>query len=43
MLSRLVKAGFMINVGKSKFLVNKVKLLGFQVGNGCVEPNFKKL
>ena len=30
-MNRLAKAGFMINIKKSKFLVGSLKLLGFKV------------
>lgn len=42
-MKRLAEAGFMINIKKSKFLVSKLKLLGFKVENGILKPNFVTL
>lgn len=42
-LKRLVDAGFMINTRKTKFLVQKVKVLGYELEGGMVQPNAKKL
>ena len=39
-MERLAKAGFMINIKKSKFLVSKLKLLGFKVEKGILKPNY---
>ena len=42
-LSKLVGAGFMINTKKTKFLVQHVKILGYELTAGEVRPNHKKL
>jgi len=42
-MERLAKAGFMINIKKSKFLVGSLKLLGFKVDKGILRPNFVTL
>ena len=42
-MERLAKAGFMINIKKSKFLVGSLKLLGFKVEKGILKPNFVTL
>lgn len=39
-MKRLAKAGFMINIKKSHFLVGSMKLLGFKVEKGILKPNF---
>ena len=42
-MKRLCDAGFMINTSKCKFLVNRVKMLGYYVENGLLMPNYSKL
>ncbi len=42
-MQRLAKAGFMINIKKSKFLVGSLKLLGFKLDKGILRPNFISL
>lgn len=42
-LERLCKAGFMVNTKKSKFLVSKLKMLGYQVSDNKLYPNFVRL
>jgi len=42
-LQRLTKAGFMINTAKSKFLVSSLKMLGYNVAAGSIQPRFPQL
>lgn len=42
-LEKLAEAGFMINTRKCKFLVTKVKMLGYYVEDGLLMPNYNKL
>ena len=42
-MERLCSAGFMINTRKCKFMVNRVKMLGYFVENGTLMPNYSKL
>ncbi len=42
-LERLCRAGFMINIKKSKFLVQEAKILGHELRPGYIKPNYKKL
>ena len=42
-LERLVKAGFMVNIRKSSFLVSRLKMLGYKVSDGAISPVFAQL
>ena len=42
-LTRLSKAGFMINLNKCKFLTSSIEAVGYEVANGTYRPKQKKL
>jgi hypothetical protein len=42
-LQRLSKAGFSFNINKCTFLKSKVEYLGYQIENGEIRPNPKKI
>ena len=42
-LRRLTKAGFMVNIGKSKLLVSNLRMLGFDVDGKLMRPHYIRL
>ena len=42
-ISRLAKAGFMINLNKCKFLTSEIEVVGFEVAKGEYKPKLPKL